>query len=118
MFSIHWFKVGVIGNQIGVRKTSLMLVLFRLMEYANEKIHLNFKKHCFQVGVIGRTGAGKSSLMSALFRIIDSADGKIVIDGQDIADIGLYHLRSKLTILPQVIKMSSSNIIYYLDQCF
>ena len=56
----------------------------------------------FQVGIVGRTGAGKSSLTLALFRIIEAAEGNITIDGQNIAMIGLKDLRSRLTIIPQV----------------
>ena len=58
--------------------------------------------HVLQVGIVGRTGAGKSSLTLSLFRLIEAAGGSIVIDGQNIADIGLHALRSKITILPQV----------------
>ncbi|XP_038108731.1 multidrug resistance-associated protein 1 [Culex quinquefasciatus] len=54
-----------------------------------------------KVGIVGRTGAGKSSLTLALFRIIESAGGKIIIDGQDISQLGLHELRSRLTIIPQ-----------------
>lgn len=51
---------------------------------------------------MGRTGAGKSSLTLGLFRINESAQGEIVIDGINIAKIGLHDLRFKITIIPQV----------------
>jgi ATP-binding cassette subfamily C (CFTR/MRP) protein 1 len=54
-----------------------------------------------RVGVVGRTGAGKSSLTLALFRIIEAVKGSIYIDGIEISKLGLYDLRSRLTIIPQ-----------------
>ena len=63
-----------------------------------------------QVGVVGRTGAGKSSLTLALFRIIEAAEGRISIDGEDVSKLGLYQLRSRLTVIPQV------HILTYCDE--
>ncbi|XP_004373344.1 multidrug resistance-associated protein 1 [Trichechus manatus latirostris] len=54
-----------------------------------------------KVGIVGRTGAGKSSLTLGLFRITESAGGQIIIDGVDIAQIGLHSLRFRITIIPQ-----------------
>ncbi|XP_035914955.1 multidrug resistance-associated protein 1 isoform X8 [Anopheles stephensi] len=68
-----------------------------------------------KVGIVGRTGAGKSSLTLALFRIIESAGGSIVIDGQDIAQLGLHALRSRLTIIPQDPVLFSGTLRINLD---
>ena len=59
--------------------------------------------HCAarQVGIAGRTGCGKSTLLLTLFRIVEPSSGRIVIDGLDIASIGLYDLRSRLALVPQ-----------------
>jgi ATP-binding cassette, subfamily C (CFTR/MRP), member 1 len=45
--------------------------------------------------------AGKSTLTMVLYRIVEPCGGAIVIDGVDVTKIGLYDLRSKLSIIPQ-----------------
>jgi ATP-binding cassette subfamily C (CFTR/MRP) protein 4 len=55
-----------------------------------------------RVGVVGRTGSGKSTIVQTLFRLLEPEHGKIVIDGQDIAKLGLHTLRTHLAVIPQV----------------
>ena len=77
------------------------------MKYFRDDLDLVLKGVSFEVeggqkvGIVGRTGAGKSSFTLALFRIIEAEEGAILIDGIDIASIGLHDLRSKITIIPQ-----------------
>ncbi|KAL2915657.1 Transporter of the ATP-binding cassette (ABC) [Polyrhizophydium stewartii] len=70
---------------------------------------------CEKVGIVGRTGAGKSTLSLALFRIVPHDGGRIVIDGMDIGRMGLWDLRSRLTIIPQDPVLFSGTVRSNLD---
>ncbi|KAL7425146.1 hypothetical protein Q5752_000834 [Cryptotrichosporon argae] len=54
-----------------------------------------------KIGIVGSTGCGKSTLALSFFRFVEATEGRIVIDGIDIAKIGLTDLRNRITIIPQ-----------------
>lgn len=68
-----------------------------------------------KVGIVGPTGCGKSTLALSFFRFVEAVSGRIVIDGLDIAKMGLKDLRSKLTIIPQDPTILSGSLRSTLD---
>jgi ATP-binding cassette, subfamily B, multidrug efflux pump len=54
-----------------------------------------------KVGLVGRSGAGKSTLVSLLLRFHDLEGGRILIDGQDIAELRQESLRSQIGVVTQ-----------------
>ncbi len=45
------------------------------------------------VGIIGSTGCGKTTLVSLIPRLYDTDEGEVLIDGVNVRDYSLYHLR-------------------------
>jgi ATP-binding cassette subfamily B protein len=53
------------------------------------------------VGIVGPTGAGKTTLLKLLMRLYDPQEGSVQLDGTDVRDLRLRHLRSQLGYVSQ-----------------
>jgi ATP-binding cassette subfamily B multidrug efflux pump len=54
-----------------------------------------------KIGLVGRSGAGKSTVVNLLLRFFDLEGGRILIDGQDIAQVTQESLRSQISVVTQ-----------------
>ncbi|HVZ14279.1 MAG TPA: ABC transporter ATP-binding protein [Bauldia sp.] len=54
-----------------------------------------------KVGLVGRSGAGKSTIANLLLRFYDVESGRILIDGQNIANVSQDSLRSQIGLITQ-----------------
>ena len=54
-----------------------------------------------KIGLVGRSGAGKSTIVNLLLRFYDLKQGRILIDGQDIAQVTQESLRAQIGMVTQ-----------------
>ncbi|MDM0045947.1 ABC transporter ATP-binding protein [Variovorax dokdonensis] len=54
-----------------------------------------------KIGLVGRSGAGKSTLINLLLRFHDLESGRVLIDGQDIAQVTQDSLRQHIGMVTQ-----------------
>lgn len=53
------------------------------------------------VGIIGSTGCGKTTLVSMIPRLYDVDEGQVLIDGINVKDYSLFHLRESVGMVLQ-----------------
>ncbi len=66
--------------------------------FSNKHAHIRGGE---KVGLVGFTGAGKSTFVSLILRFFPLQGGKILIDGQEIANVTLESLRRHIALIPQ-----------------
>ena len=64
------------------------------------------------VAIVGPSGAGKSTISRLLYRFYDVSGGRILIDGQDIAEVTQKSLRAAIGMVPQDTVLFNDTIRY------
>ncbi len=64
------------------------------------------------VAIVGPSGAGKSTISRLLFRFYEPSRGRILIDGQDIAQVTQASLRAAIGMVPQDTVLFNDTIGY------
>ena len=73
--------------------------------------HLNFTALPGQtIGIIGATGSGKTSLVQLIPRLYDVTGGQVLVDGMDVREYSLKHLRNGVGMVLQKNVLFSGSI--------
>jgi ATP-binding cassette subfamily B protein len=64
------------------------------------------------LAIVGHSGAGKSTIARLLYRFYDIQAGRILVDGQDIAQVRQRTLRAAIGIVPQDMVLFNDTIGY------
>ena len=62
------------------------------------------------VGIIGSTGCGKTTLVSLIARLYDADEGEVLVDGVNVRDYEIYHLREGVGMVLQKNTLFSGSI--------
>lgn len=62
------------------------------------------------IALVGRSGSGKSTLVNLLPRFYEGFAGKITIDGVDIRELNLTHLRQQIALVSQNITLFNDTV--------
>lgn len=88
-------------------------VSFRYFKNNKEKVldNVSFRINAGElVGIIGSTGSGKTTLVSMIPRLYDADEGEVLIDGMNVKDMSLFHLRESVAMVLQKNTLFSGTI--------
>jgi len=92
------------AKQLAIKKGTIGFENIEFSYHEKRKIikNISFKVNGGEkVAVVGTSGSGKSTLVKLLFRFYDVSSGKILIDGQNVAEVSQHSLRQHIGIVPQ-----------------
>jgi ATP-binding cassette subfamily B protein len=88
-------------------------ITFRYYKESTEPVldHVSFKIESGEtVGIIGSTGSGKTTLVSLIPRLYDADEGDVFVDGVNVKDYSLKHLRDGVSMVLQKNVLFSGSI--------
>ncbi len=88
-------------------------VSFRYYKNSEDKVLKNVSFHIpagTTLGIIGSTGCGKSTLISMISRLYDPDSGEVYLDGRNVKDYSLEHLRDRVGVVLQKNTLFSGTI--------
>jgi iron complex transport system ATP-binding protein len=85
-----------LGLKLEVNNLSFSYDGFQALESVNLKVSFGEV-----VGIVGPNGSGKSTLLKCMNRILKTKQNSVLIDGRDIASIGLKDLAKLMGYVPQ-----------------
>ena len=92
-------------------------VSFRYYKHSEEPVLDNISLHIpagATVGIIGSTGCGKTTLVSMIPRLYDVDSGEVLVDGVNVKEYSLEHLRDGIGMVLQKNLLFSGSIGYNL----
>jgi ATP-binding cassette subfamily B protein len=73
--------------------------------------NINLKIHSGEtLAILGATGSGKSTLVNLIPRFYDATSGEVLLDGINVKEYDLKHLRDKISIVLQKAELYSRSI--------
>ncbi len=106
-----------ISDESATRKSKRVLsgdvsfknVSFKYYKNSDENVLSNITldiKSGQSVGIVGSTGCGKTSLVHLISRLYDASSGEVIVDGVNVKDYSLKHLREGVAVVLQ------SNVLF------
>lgn len=102
------------SKEVESGKVEFKDVTFRYYKENEEAVlsHISFKVESGQVlGIIGSTGSGKTTLVQMIPRLYDVDEGEVLVDGVNVKDYSLEHLRNGVAMVLQKNVLFSGSIM-------